>query len=228
MGLSGRRYAKLRGMRYAKPGGGRCSSELVGLRRRSSEQLALTARRRPHLAVGSRQRLATAGRALDVALHDEEGFVHILDGRLILPYGHRERRQTHRAAVKLVDHRLQQALVHLIEAVVVNVEHPESSERHLISDAAVGAHLSVSPHPAQQGIGHAGRAARAAGGRAEGALYLMGCRDVRVRVRGQGALVQLTAEQFPLAAQRRDELLWRLRLFFREAALDLTPRTPSM
>lgn len=64
--------------------------------------------------------------------------------------------------------------------------------------------------------------------RAEGALYEMGFRDFRVRVRGQGALVQLTAEQFPLAAARRDELLWRLRLFFREAALDLTPRTPSM
>ena len=63
--------------------------------------------------------------------------------------------------------------------------------------------------------------------RAEDALYQMGFRDFRVRVRGQGALVQLTAEQFPLAAQRRDELLWRLRLFFREAALDLTPRTPS-
>ena len=64
--------------------------------------------------------------------------------------------------------------------------------------------------------------------RAEDALYQMGFRDFRVRVRGEGALVQLTAEQFPMAAARRDELLWRLRLFFREAALDLAPRTPSM
>ena len=62
---------------------------------------------------------------------------------------------------------------------------------------------------------------------AESALAELGFRDFRVRVRQGLALVQVTPEQWPLAAARREELLARLRPLFASAALDLTPRTPS-
>ena len=62
---------------------------------------------------------------------------------------------------------------------------------------------------------------------AETALAELGFRDFRVRVRHGLALVQVTEEQWPLAAARQKELLERLRPQFEGVALDLTPRTPS-
>ena len=62
---------------------------------------------------------------------------------------------------------------------------------------------------------------------AETALAELGFRDFRVRVRQGLALVQVTPEQWSLAAARREDLLERLRPLFASAALDLTPRTPS-
>ena len=62
---------------------------------------------------------------------------------------------------------------------------------------------------------------------AETALAELGFRDFRVRVRQGLALVQVTPEQWSLAAARREDLLERLRPLFVSVALDLTPRTPS-
>ena len=62
---------------------------------------------------------------------------------------------------------------------------------------------------------------------AETALAELGFRDFRVRVRQGLALVQVTPEQWSLAAARREDLLERLRPLFASVALDLTPRTPS-
>ena len=62
---------------------------------------------------------------------------------------------------------------------------------------------------------------------AETALAELGCRDVRVRVRHGLALVQVTQDQWSLAAARQKELLERLRPLFESTALDLTPRAPS-
>ena len=62
---------------------------------------------------------------------------------------------------------------------------------------------------------------------AETALAELGFRDFRVRVRHGLALVQVTQDQWSLAAARQKELLERLRPLFEGVALDLTPRTPS-
>ena len=62
---------------------------------------------------------------------------------------------------------------------------------------------------------------------AETALAELGFRDLRVRVRHGLALVQVTQDQWSLAAARQKELLERLRPLFEGVALDLTPRTPS-
>ena len=63
--------------------------------------------------------------------------------------------------------------------------------------------------------------------KAEGALAAMGFRDFRVRVR-EGALVQVTEAQLPLARERWKALQAVLMPLFGKAALDPTPRTPSL
>ena len=63
--------------------------------------------------------------------------------------------------------------------------------------------------------------------KAEGALAAMGFRDFRVRVR-DGALVQVTESQFPLARERWADLQAVLVPLFGKATLDPTSRTPSL
>ena len=62
---------------------------------------------------------------------------------------------------------------------------------------------------------------------AEGALTAMGFRDFRVRV-PDGALVQVTKAQLPLARERWADLQAVLVPLFGKASLDPVPRTPSL
>ena len=61
----------------------------------------------------------------------------------------------------------------------------------------------------------------------EAVLAALGFRDFRLRQRGDGALVQVTAAQMPLALERRAEILAGLAPLFAAVHLDLTARTPS-
>ncbi len=61
----------------------------------------------------------------------------------------------------------------------------------------------------------------------EAVLAALGFRDFRLRLRGDGALVQVTAAQMPLALERRAEILAGLAPLFAAVHLDLTARTPS-
>lgn len=61
----------------------------------------------------------------------------------------------------------------------------------------------------------------------EAALSALGFRDFRLRLRGNAALLQITAPQLPLALENRDAILGRLIPLFEEVHLDLTARTPS-
>ena len=63
--------------------------------------------------------------------------------------------------------------------------------------------------------------------RGETALAELGFRDFRLRVRGSGALLQITEPQLSLALERRLEIIKRLAPLFGEAALDLQARSPS-
>lgn len=62
---------------------------------------------------------------------------------------------------------------------------------------------------------------------AENALAALGFRDFRVRLFYGSARLQVTEDQFPLALERRQELLSALRDSFEGILLDLTGRTPS-
>ena len=84
--------------------------------------LAVGGRRGSHLEIGGRHRHAPPGGAADIPLHNQERLVHVLQRGSVLPYGHRQGGKAHRAAVEFVNHRFQQALVHLVQAVVVWME----------------------------------------------------------------------------------------------------------
>ena len=68
-----------------------------------------------------------------------------------------------RAAAELVDDRPQQPAIDLVEAVLVHLEQLQRRVRDVERDRAVGAHLRVVAHAAQQPVGDARRAARAPG-----------------------------------------------------------------
>lgn len=61
----------------------------------------------------------------------------------------------------------------------------------------------------------------------EAVLTDLGFRDFRLRLRNNGALLQVTEPQLPLALERRQELVQRLTPLFAEVSLDLRARTPS-
>lgn len=63
--------------------------------------------------------------------------------------------------------------------------------------------------------------------RGEATLTELGFRDFRLRLRGNGALLQITEAQLPLALEKRKEILERLGPLFSEICLDLKARTPS-
>jgi len=58
----------------------------------------------------------------------------------------------------------------------------------------------------------------------ENLLFAMGFRDFRLRLRGNAALLQLSAEQLPLALEKRRELLEQLSPLFSAVSLDLKAR----
>lgn len=61
----------------------------------------------------------------------------------------------------------------------------------------------------------------------EALLAELGFRDFRLRIRGSGALLQVTEPQLSLALEQRREITERLTPLFEEVSLDLNARTPS-
>src|SRR5881392_510969 len=115
------------------------------------------------VAVSGERGDAPAQRPLQVALLDEEGLEHVLDGFGVLADGMREVVEADRAAGELLDHREQQLAVHEVEPEHVDVEHLERGLGDRLGHGAVRLHLRVVAHAAQDPVGDARRAARAAG-----------------------------------------------------------------
>ena len=63
---------------------------------------------------------------------------------------------------------------------------------------------------------------------AETALMALGFRDVRVRLSGEKARLQVTGEQMALAVDKRSEIVQALKPLFQEVLLDLEERSPSV
>ncbi len=68
---------------------------------------------------------SAAGCALDEALHDEEGFVDFLDGGGVFADGDGEGVESDGASAEFVDHGFEEAFVHFVEAVGVDLDHGE-------------------------------------------------------------------------------------------------------
>ena len=125
--------------------------------------LAPGRRLQSELAIRVRRRDAALRRAFDVAFHDQVRLVHFLERARFFADRDGERIQADRTAIEFVDKRFDDALVPLIEAVAVDLEHGQRAVGQFRGDFAVGLHLDVIAHPAQQIICCARRAAGARG-----------------------------------------------------------------
>ena len=74
------------------------------------------------MLVCSRRRGPPAGGAVEVALLDQEGFDHVLDGVLLLTDGSGQGLESNRSAAELVNDGQQNPPVHVIEAAPVDFE----------------------------------------------------------------------------------------------------------
>ena len=106
---------------------------------------------------------ASLGGAFEVALHDEEGLVGLLDGVRLLAHGDGDCGEAHGATAELEADGLEYLDVHLVEAVGVYLQEAEGIDRDLLGDEVVGLHLSVVAHAAEEVVGDTGGAARAGG-----------------------------------------------------------------
>ena len=98
---------------------------------------------------------------MKIALHNEIGLVDLVDGGLVFAHGHRDRIDPHRASAVLVDDCLEDALVHFVEPVLVDVEHGQGLVGDLAGDLVARLDLGVVAGAAQEAIGDARSAARA-------------------------------------------------------------------
>jgi len=91
------------------------------------------------------------------------GFVDILDGVPFLAHRHRQRTQTDRAAVELLDDQPQDLPVDLVQTLAVHFQQPERASGDVAGDAAFGFHLRVIAYAPEQPVADARRAPGAAG-----------------------------------------------------------------
>jgi hypothetical protein len=106
---------------------------------------------------------AAARRALQIALLDQIGFQHILDGIAASPIAAARLSSPTGPPPNFSSIAAKQLAVHHIQAEVVDFQHRQRRIGHRLGDLAVGLDFGVVAHPAQQAVGDARRAARAAG-----------------------------------------------------------------
>ena len=97
-------------------------------------------------------------RAVEVALQNQVRLVHFLERVRLLADRHGQRRQTNRPAAEFDDDRLEDALVHFVEAIRVDLEHSQRLVGGAAVDAAIALHLRVVAHAAQEVVRDARRA----------------------------------------------------------------------
>lgn len=82
------------------------------------------------------------GGAVEVAFHDEVRFVNFLDG-VGLFAGDGEGADADGADAEFHDDGFEDALVHFVAAVLINLQHGEGAVGDVFADVAVGFHLRV-------------------------------------------------------------------------------------
>src|SRR3569623_8615 len=146
----------------------RIYASAAGLKREiAGKEVSGTGRRRWRAQAEMRIRMARhhppARGTHEKALLNQKRLQHVFDGAALFADGGGQAVDAHRAAVEFVDEGEQQLAVHHVDAFAINVEHVQRLLRHSAADAAVGLDLGVITHTAQQAVGDARRAARAAG-----------------------------------------------------------------
>ena len=86
------------------------------------------------------------GRAHNESLLDQVRLDHVLDRAALLAHGRGKAFDADRTAVEFFNDRSQQAPVHGIEAIWIDLEHIQCTHRHLLRDNAVGLHLGIVPY----------------------------------------------------------------------------------
>src|SRR5262245_24108692 len=129
-----------------------------------SKQALLTTRlfrREPEVSIRRRRRHAPARRALKETVLHQERLVDLLDRVRILADRRTDRVQPDGTAIELLDDRLENACIHVVEAEHVHVEQLERLVGDWLRDDALVLHLSEVAYTSQQTVGNAGRSARA-------------------------------------------------------------------
>src|SRR5680860_917500 len=110
-------------------------------------------RRETQVGVGGRGGPATAGRALEETLLQEERLVDLLDGLGLLADRHGQRGEPHGTTGKMATQCPEDGPVDLVQASLVDLEQGQCVTRHGQTHGAVGPHLGVVPDPLQQAVG---------------------------------------------------------------------------
>ena len=114
------------------------------------------------MLVGAARGGAAAGGAVEEAVLQEVRLVDVLDRVGLLADGRGEGVHARPAAAELLDDGEEEAAVHLVEAVGVDLEEGEGVAGDGDGDGAVGPDLGEVAHAAQEAVGDAGRPAAAA------------------------------------------------------------------
>src|SRR5215475_13650491 len=115
----------------------------IGLRRGSRRFEA-------ELAIGARESGTSLRCPFDVSLHDQVRFVYFFERSGILTDRYGEGIEADGPAVEQRDETLDDALVHLVKTILVNLQHGEGLRRCWTGDGSSGPHLGIVPHPAEQ------------------------------------------------------------------------------
>jgi len=106
------------------------------------------------MPVGCQRRNATAWRALQIALLNQVGLDHVFNGFALLANAGGDVVQTHRPAVKAVNHCFEQFAVHEVKALRVHIQHLERQVGNVQGNRAHALDVGVIAHPAQQAVGN--------------------------------------------------------------------------
>src|SRR5437868_13242368 len=104
-------------------------------------------RREAEMLVRACRGAAAARRARQEPLLHQERLVHFFERAGVLPHGGGDGGESHRAPVELLDDRLEDTPVHVVETELVYVQALEGLPRYLRRDLAAGAHLGVVADP---------------------------------------------------------------------------------
>src|SRR4051812_37130798 len=106
----------------------------------------------PKMPVRLRRRDASARRALEKSVLYQERLVTFLERARVFSYCGCDRGHTNRTALELLDDRLENSRVHIVEPELIDLEQLQRVSRNFAIDASARAHLRKIANAAQQSV----------------------------------------------------------------------------